>query len=101
MKRFLLALLLLIAPAAFATDLVGRQGNDSIVLSGDKPCASAAVRKQVPAALVDQFRAATATLSGQMFQGCWINRGDTALVLYEDGDKGAIPLSMLKPATEI
>jgi hypothetical protein len=42
---------------------------------------------------------ASAVVDGQPFRACWIVDGDSAHLLYEDGDQGLIPLADFKQPT--
>jgi hypothetical protein len=95
MRFAVLCAALVVAPA-FANDLVAYNGGDSVHLS-DTPCSNAQVLDQVPPTMRSEFRAASAVLEGQSFVGCWRVMGEAAHLLYEDGDQGLIPLSVLKP----
>ncbi|HET8762054.1 MAG TPA: hypothetical protein VFM12_01465, partial [Gemmatimonadales bacterium] len=50
----------------------------------------------------DDFRAATAHVGGQDFAGCWRPDFDAGkvILLYEDGDAGALPFTDFKPTPE-
>lgn len=96
MKLAFLCAALVIGPA-FADDLVARNGADEIRLA-DRPCVSAEVLTHLPAPLHSQFRAASALVQGHTFVACWRVQGNAAVLLYEDGDQGLVPLSSLKRA---
>ena len=95
MRYAILCAALAVAPA-FANDLVAYSGGDSVHLS-DSPCRNVQVLGTLPAEMHADLRAAAAVLKGQAFTGCWRVIGNTAHLLYEDGDEGLIPLSDLKP----
>ena len=96
MKLAFLCAALVMAPA-FADDLVARNGADEIRLA-DRPCVSAQVLTHLPPTLHSQFRAASAVVQGHSFAACWRVQGSSAVLLYEDGDRGLVPLSSLKRA---
>lgn len=98
--RALLLVLLLVAFPASAGELVAKRGDDEVRLF-DSPCIHGGTLGQIPPAMREQFHKATGRFNGQMFYGCWIPRGDMAVVLWEDGDQGLIPLAELKPTTNI
>ncbi|HWI81063.1 hypothetical protein [Ramlibacter sp.] len=56
------------------------------------PTRPAALRLRRPRPADD----ATAQISGQAFQACWVIDGQTARLVYEDGDEGLVPLSEFK-----
>ena len=95
MKFTVLCATLVLTPA-FANDLVAYNGGDSVHLS-DSPCSSVQVLGYLPPQLQSDFKAASAVLGGHPFAACWRVQGGAAHVLYEDGDQGLIPLSVLKP----
>jgi hypothetical protein len=88
----------LLAAPAFADELVASNGQDSVRLS-DKPCTSEQVLKQLTPRFREQMKDASAVVDGQPFRACWIVDGDSAHLLYEDGDQGLIPLADFKQPT--
>ena len=97
MRFVLLCAAALAAAPAMAQDLVARQGND-IVRLADGPCTSEQVLARLQPELQSRFKAARAVVEGRTFEACWRRSGNAALLLYEDGDQGIVPLSDLKPA---
>jgi hypothetical protein len=98
MRSILLFAATLVAAPAFADDLVATNGTDSVRLS-DGPCQNEQVLKQLEPKYRDKFKAASASLKGQTFAACWHELGTAALLLYEDGDQGIIPMAELKQET--
>jgi hypothetical protein len=97
MKPILLcAAIALSATSVFADELVARQGADSVRLA-EAPCTSEQVLGHLPSEVRSQFSAATAEVEGRTFTACWRKAGQSAHLVYEDGDQGLIPLSELKP----
>ncbi len=90
----------LAAAPALADELEASNGQDSVRLS-DKPCSSEPVLKQVTPRFREMMKDASAVLNGQPFRACWIVDGDSAHLLYEDGDQGLIPLSDFKQPTSV
>lgn len=88
----------LAAAPALADELVASNGQDSVRLS-DKPCSSQEVLKQLTPRFRQQMKDASAVVDGQPFRACWIVDGESAHLLYEDGDQGLIPLSDFKRPT--
>lgn len=88
----------LLAAPAMADELVASNGSDSVRLL-DKPCTSEKVLSQLRPGFRNSLRQAAAVVSGQSFEACWIVQGETAHLLYEDGDQGIIPLSDFKQPT--
>lgn len=82
----------LLAAPVLADELVASNGLDSVRLS-DKPCSSEQVLKRLTPKFRELMREANATVNGQPFRACWIVNGDSAHLLYEDGDQGLIPLT--------
>lgn len=95
MKLAVLFAALAVAPA-FANDMVVSDGGNYIRLA-DSPCSSAQVLSHLPEQVHSQFRAASAVLQGQSYAACWRVMGNAAVLLYEDGDQGLVPLDDLKP----
>jgi hypothetical protein len=85
----------LAAAPALADELVASNGQDSVRLS-DQPCSSDQVLKQLQPAVREKMKDASAVVGGQPFRACWIVDGDSAHLLYEDGDQGLIPLAEFK-----
>jgi hypothetical protein len=95
MKFALLCAAALIAAPVMADELVASNGQDSVRLS-DKPCSSETVLQQLTPKFREAMREANATVGGQQFHACWIVDGESAHLLYEDGDQGLIPLADFK-----
>jgi len=96
MKTHLLVCAALVAAPVLADDLVARNGNDSVRL-GEGPCTSELVLARLQPQMHAAYKAASASVDGQNFVACWRVVGNSAHLLYEDGDQGIIPLSDLKP----
>ena len=100
MKHVLLcAALAALAAPAFADDLVAREGRNEIRLAA-APCASQTVQALL-SVQSPNYQAASATVDGQKFEGCWRKVGDVVHVVYEDGDQGIIPVADLKNAISV
>ena len=95
MKFALICAAALVAAPALADELVASNGQDSVRLS-DKPCSSDQVLKRLTPKFRELMRDANAVVNGQPFRACWIVDGDSAHLLYEDGDQGLIPLTDFK-----
>ena len=95
MRVVLLCAALAAAPA-FATDLVARQGPDTVHLA-EAPCTSRQVLKLLDPKLQTKYHAASATVQGHTFDACWRLTPNGAHLMYEDGDQGLVPLADLKP----
>jgi len=98
MKFALLCAAALAAAPALADELVASNGQDYVRLT-DKPCSSEQVLQRLTPKLREMMRDANATVGGQPFHACWVVDGDSAHLLYEDGDQGLIPLSDFKQPT--
>ncbi|HVZ46672.1 MAG TPA: hypothetical protein VHA82_22895 [Ramlibacter sp.] len=96
MKIALFVCAALVAAPVFADDLVARNGDDSVRLSEGK-CTSELVLARLEPQTQTEYKAATAVVGGQQFQACWHVVGNSAHLMYEDGDQGLIPLEDLKP----
>jgi hypothetical protein len=92
MKFALLCAAALLAAPVMADELVASNGNDSVRLS-DKPCSSEQVLQRLSPRVRELMRDANAVVNGQPFRACWVVNGDSAHLLYEDGDQGLIPLT--------
>ena len=95
MRIALLCAAALLATPVLADELVAFNGNDSVRLS-DAPCTSEEVLNRLKPQFRTVLRDASAVVQGQSFKACWIPAGDSAHLLYEDGDQGLIPLSDFK-----
>lgn len=93
----LLGALLLAGGGAGAKDLVAREGSDEVRLS-DEPCTDAATLAQIPPQLHGDFSKASGRMAGQDYQGCWRRAGSAAHIVWQDGDQGLVPFSVLRPA---
>ncbi|MCM2251952.1 MAG: hypothetical protein NDJ19_06300 [Ramlibacter sp.] len=94
--RLVLVCAALAAAPAIAGDMVARHGGDSVRL-GEGPCTSERVLGRLEPKLHPHFRAASAVVQGNNFAACWRKTGSVAVLLYEDGDQGIVPLADLKP----
>lgn len=92
MKFALLCAAALIAAPVMADELVASNGQDSVRLT-DKPCSSDQVLERLSPKARELMRDANAVVNGQPFRACWIVDGESAHLLYEDGDQGLIPLT--------
>jgi hypothetical protein len=95
MRFALLCAAALMATPALADELVANNGNDQIRLS-DSPCTSEQVLNRLKPQFRSILRDASAVVRGQSFKACWIVAGDSAHLLYEDGDQGLVPLADFK-----
>lgn len=99
-KRFLLTLLLLIAPALVAAQsYVAKSGSTSVRVTA-QPCANDKVRAVIaavePSALED-FRGAHVILAGRTLAACWMQVSeDELIVVLEDGRAQRIPLAVFR-----
>jgi hypothetical protein len=92
MKFALLCAAALAAAPVLADELVASNGQDSVRLS-DQPCSSEQVLQQLTPKFREVMKDASAVVDGQQFRACWIVDGESAHLLYEDGDQGLIPLT--------
>ena len=97
---FLCAALAAAAAPALATELVAYTGSDRIRLA-DTPCTSQAVLEHLDASVQPLFRAATAVLEGKTYSACWRITPTAAHLIYEDGDQGLVPFSILNETVSI
>lgn len=94
-------LLALLAPSAARADAIATNGADWVRLTAAM-CTSPQIVTAITAAgkHPDLFRAAAAHVGGKDYAVCWTPAPGGALLLYEDGDQGLIPLADLKAAPE-
>lgn len=92
MRFALLCTAALLAAPAFADEVVASNGSDSVRLS-DTQCSSDKVLEQLEPGMRTRLKDASAVIQGQSLKACWIAAGKAAFLLYEDGDKGVVPLS--------
>lgn len=92
MRFALLCTAALLAAPAFADEVVASNGGDSVRLA-DTQCSSEKVLEQITPGMRTRLKDASATIQGQSLKACWIAHERAALLVYEDGDKGIVPLS--------
>jgi hypothetical protein len=100
MRKFLIAACLAAGPAMSATEMVARNGDDSIRIV-DATCETASVLRHIPEAKRKEFRKADGRVGGQRYFACWIQQGEQVFVVWEDGDLGMIPVSDFKEPKNI
>lgn len=99
-----LAMILMLLALPAHADSEARNGADFVRFTA-LPCSDAKVQALLRAAGADptDFRAASAVIGGQMFMACW--RPDfqqsTALIMFDDGDTGAVPFAAIKPIQDV
>lgn len=97
MKRILILVAsMMLASGVAAETMRASNGKDTVRLF-DTPCMRLAVLKQLTPDLQVRMRKAEAIVGGREYSACWIVDGDSAHLLYEDGDQGLIPLTDFKP----
>ena len=92
MKFALLCAAALAAAPVLADELVASNGDDSVRLT-DQPCSNEQVLQQLTPRIREMMKDASAVVGGQQFRACWVVDGQSAHLLYEDGDQGLIPLT--------
>jgi hypothetical protein len=70
-------------------------GNDTVRLF-DTPCVNLAVLANIAPRYQAEMRKAEVTVGGQNLAACWIVDGESARLMYEDGDQGLIRLTSFK-----
>jgi hypothetical protein len=95
MKSILLIVALVAALPAAANEVSAFNGLDVVTIT-EKPCTNEAVLARLSSRLRPLVRAAAAVVDGQKYEACWMVDGDSAHLLYEDGDQGLIPLADFK-----
>jgi hypothetical protein len=95
-----LSALIALALPAQAGELVAYDGKDTIYLT-EAPCASQTVLSHVPDDVKPEFMKANVVLHGEKFTACWRITPTAAHLVYEDGDQGLVPLSLLETTVEI
>jgi hypothetical protein len=81
-------------PAQSST-MLARQGSDWVRVT-DKPCTDQRVLSHLAPGAESRFMAASSIIGGAPFAACWTLSGNMALIIFDDGDKGMIPLSAFK-----
>lgn len=100
MLRLLILAAALAAGPAMAADMEARSGSDSVRIT-DKPCPLVdKLAERVPQGMRGFLRLALTHWQGQDYTACWVPSGSAVILLYEDGDTGAIPISDLKAVPE-
>lgn len=97
--RNLVLVVLLAAGAAHASQ-TAKQGEDWVRIF-DSPCVSAQTMAMIPAAMRSQFKKLQARFQGQTYFGCYVVRNGAVYAIYDDGDKGIIPLEAFKDDLEV
>jgi hypothetical protein len=100
MRSILIAAAIAAGPAFAASEMVARQGDDSIRISEAK-CETASVLRHIKPELRKNFRKADARIGGQRYFACWMLQASTVFVVYEDGDLGLVPLQEFKQPNSI
>lgn len=78
---------------SFAGDMVARSGKDSLRLT-QAPCVA---KVHVPENAKEKLQAAYATIDGKTYPACWaVHSSGNVIVWFEDGDMGAVPITMFK-----
>jgi hypothetical protein len=100
MKKMLLAIAIAASLCACATtaghELVATDRRGDVVRVSDRPCAIAEILSVTPPQYRERLRDASATVGGQRYRACWFVDGDSAHLVYEDGDEGMVPLAAFK-----
>jgi hypothetical protein len=95
MRKLICAALLCAAGSSFANTMLARQGSDWVRVT-DKPCTDQRVLSHLAPGAESRFMAASSIIGGAPFAACWTLSGNMALIIFDDGDKGMIPLSEFK-----
>lgn len=95
--RTLLLSLALVAASACAGEMVlkNRQTGAEIRL-GEAPCTNEATIAEIKDEMVPRFRAATALVDGQTYQGCWTEDGGLAILFFENGERFVTRISAFR-----
>jgi hypothetical protein len=96
MLAMAVALLLGACATTHADSVVARNGNNAVRLI-DQPCSNEGVLKKLAPAMRARMRDADALVEGNRYHACWIVEGNSAHLLYDDGDQGLIPLADFHP----
>jgi hypothetical protein len=86
----------LVALPARAETMRASNGHDSVRLY-DTPCVNLTVLAHIMPRYHAEMRKADAVVGGEAFNARWIVDGDSAHLMYEDGDQGLVPLADFKP----
>lgn len=95
LKKYILAACVAMLPIlSFADDMVARNGKDSLRLM-QKPCVA---NIPVQGDLKDKLQAASATIDGKSYNACWApHASGNVIIWFEDGDMGAVPITLFHP----
>ena len=79
---------------SFADDMVARSGKDSLRLT-QAPCVA---KVHVPDNVKEKLKASVAILNGVTYPACWApHASGNVIVWFEDGDMGAVPITLFHP----
>jgi len=92
MRSILIAAAIAAAGSAIAETRVARTGDDHVKLM-EAPCPYASVLRFIPEDKRALFSKADTRVNGERFFACWIVLDDQIGLIYEDGDRGLIPVS--------
>lgn len=99
-KLLIFFVAILLALSAFAADVMSLTIGKSTLTLQSTPC-NPAVQAILQPQYRAKFRNAKETFEGQPIKACWImNKPDSIVVVYEDGESGTIPLKMFTRAGE-
>ena len=94
--RYLLAALALAAGPAMSAIYTYEHSPGNGVRLSDAACQNAVILAMVTDEFKDQFRRGRATVNGKEHALCWIEAGDRVVMVYEDADKGVLPMKSFK-----
>lgn len=96
MRALICAALLCVAGPAMS-DMVFRDGKDSVKIT-ERACYPEMSGLFHPGV---EAKAADAEIGGKQFRACWVEMNGLAVLIYEDGDQGMIPMGAFKPVASI
>jgi hypothetical protein len=96
MKKLIIAASTMLAFGVAADTMRFAAGGDTVRLF-DTPCVDLAVLANIAPRYHAEMRKAEVTVGGQNLSACWIVDGESAHLMYADGDQGLIRLTSFKP----
>lgn len=95
MRALLIMLLSVMLAFQAHADAMARNGNVTVFIT-DKGCEYRLVLAQIKPEFHHVWYAASATVDGKAYMACWALIGDTVVLVYEDGDRGEVPIADFK-----
>lgn len=100
MKKTIAAVLLAVAGVVHAAPIAMVVEVEGLAIRlFNTPCVSPAVLAQLKPEVREKFRAGNESDHGRPVELCWIQADETTVYIVDaDGDSGALPIAIFKPA---